>query len=77
MIGIDTKPLIEDLLRITATHPIDRICPCFGCIVEGSGAVDMLVAETVKALESLAKQKRPGALEGFDWGKIDAVVNSR
>lgn len=51
--GIDTEPIAEQLGRDLAGKRIERICPNYGCIVEGRDVVAELVANTMQALARL------------------------
>lgn len=58
LIGIDPEPIIRDLDRIQAERPIDRICPGFGCVIEGSEAVREAFDDVRAALRLLAARPR-------------------
>jgi hypothetical protein len=66
--SIDNSPLAADLEAVFADRPVDRICPTFGCIVEGRSSVERLVDQTLEALKAMAKRPRQSALAGWDYG---------
>jgi hypothetical protein len=55
------------LKAVFADRPVDRICPNFGCVIEGRDAVERTVEQTLRALESMAKIPRQSALAGWDY----------
>ncbi|MEA2981307.1 MAG: hypothetical protein QOF09_3130 [Alphaproteobacteria bacterium] len=65
--SIDNSPLAKDLKAVFADRPVDRICPNFGCVIEGRDAVERTVEQTLRALESMAKIPRQSALAGWDY----------
>ena len=64
--GTDTKP-IADALRAVLQRPVDRVCPFYGCVIEGPEAVRLLLDNTMLALEALAKEPPLAPLKGFEW----------
>jgi flavorubredoxin len=66
LIGIDTKPIVDDLLELAATYDIKRICPSYGGIIEGRETVRYLFDETIEALKMLAREPMVDRLRGFD-----------
>lgn len=77
MVGIDTSPIVEDILGVLSVRRVDRICPSFGSVIEGPAAVQQVVAATVKALETVAQQRRASAHAGLDWEKVRAALKSQ
>ena len=69
MIGIDTTPLQNELLAIMRARPVDRICPGFGCIIEGPAAVAHAVDRTIEAMKLLGRERRASVLAGLDWSR--------
>lgn len=65
--GAYCDALIADLEQLASTFEIDRICPTFGAIIEGSTAVEQVWSSTIEALQRLSEQPRQRALAGFDW----------
>lgn len=65
--GAYCDTLVADLERLMSTYRIDRICPTFGAVIEGSDQVAAVMAATIAALERLARRPRQRALAGFDW----------
>jgi hypothetical protein len=65
--SIDNSPLAADLEAVFANRPVDRICPTFGCIIEGRAAVERLVGQTLAALKTMAKRPRQSVLTGWDY----------
>jgi hypothetical protein len=68
--GIDTKPLIKDLVDVVGGRDIERVCACSGAIIEGKEAVAYLFEQTVVALEELAREPRKSVMAGFDYSRI-------
>ncbi|MBN9887179.1 hypothetical protein [Salipiger abyssi] len=65
LIGIDTTPMIAELKALMDGPPIDRICPEFGCVIEGAEAVRMVIESCCVALEELSRETFPNALGDF------------
>lgn len=65
--SIDNAPLAADLQAVFANRPVDRICPNFGCIIEGRAAVERLVDQTLEALRKMAKKPRQSLLIGWNY----------
>jgi glyoxylase-like metal-dependent hydrolase (beta-lactamase superfamily II) len=75
--GAYCDTLIADIEKLTATLRIDRICPSFGAVIEGSEAVAQVLESTLEALQCLSRKPRQRALAGFDWAAAlseDAVL---
>ncbi len=64
--AIDTRPMIDDLEALLARYPADRICPTYGCIIEGRGSVERLLAATTKAMRFLSTLEPRSVLEDFE-----------
>jgi hypothetical protein len=60
--GIDCSGLISELEAIFKDRVVDRLCPNFGCVIEGRDAVRRVVSETVCALHDLAGYRRPSVM---------------
>lgn len=58
LIGIDPAPIIRDLDAIQAARPIDRLCPGFGCVIEGEAAVREAFEVMRGALRILGARRR-------------------
>jgi hypothetical protein len=65
--GIDNRPLARDLEKVFSDRRIDRICPNLGCIIEGRGAVDRLLEQTLKALAGMANEPWRSVLAGWTY----------
>ena len=65
LVGIDPAPVIADLDRLQRSRPIARICPGFGCTIEGAAVVACAFDRLRDALHLLAARPRPPALGGF------------
>lgn len=65
VVGIDPAPVIADLDRLQASRPIARICPGFGCVIEGTDAVARAFDGTKAALRLLGARQRGSALGDF------------
>ncbi len=63
--GIDPAPVIADLDRLQSSRPIARICPGFGCVIEGINAVERAFDATKVALRLLGARQRVSALGDF------------
>ena len=63
--SIDTGPVIRELQQILERCPADRICPTYGCVIEGRDAVENLATITYDALEHLARIPRASVFENF------------
>ena len=51
--GIDTAPISSKLTESVAGRDIERICPSYGCVIEGREAVETLFSNTIEALARL------------------------
>ncbi|MEW6451288.1 MAG: hypothetical protein AB1490_11590 [Pseudomonadota bacterium] len=71
--AIDNSPLAADLKKVFDERPVDRICPNFGCVIEGQAAVSRLVEQTLRALEAMAKYPRQSALAGWTYESAHAL----
>ena len=67
LVGAHSEPLTSDLARLRDQYVIDRICPSFGAVIEGRGAVTALLDAAIAALGILARERPLDALAGFDW----------
>ncbi|HYZ47518.1 MAG TPA: hypothetical protein VE567_01345 [Sphingomonas sp.] len=67
LIGAHCDALVADLARLRDGFTIDRICPTFGAVIEGSDAVTAVFDAAIAALEMLARERPRRALAGFDW----------
>jgi flavorubredoxin len=65
LIGVDPAPIIADLDRLRASRPIARICPGFGCVIEGTQAVTHAFDGLTTALRLLGARQRVSALGNF------------
>ena len=59
LIGIDPAPVLSDLDAIFAARQVDRICPCYGCVIDGAPAVAEAVARMKDAIALLAARRKP------------------
>lgn len=59
LIGIDPAPILADLDAVFAARAIDRICPCYGCVIEGRDAVAEAHARMREAIGMLAARPKP------------------
>ncbi len=74
--GCDARPIVEELEQLMAKRPIDRLCPSYGCIIEGREAVALVLERTIEALKILSALPKPSVLKGFDWSRYpgDAIT---
>jgi len=63
--GIDNSPIARDLKALLADRPVDRICPNFGCVIEGPEIGATLAERTAQALAEMAAMPWRSALEGW------------
>jgi hypothetical protein len=70
--SIENSPLQKDLKAVFAGRPVDRICPNFGWVIEGRAAVERVVEQTLRALESMAKIPRQSPLAGWNYKAASA-----
>jgi hypothetical protein len=59
LLGIDPAPILADLDAIFAARPVDRLCPCYGCAIEGADAVAEALARMKDAIAMLAARPKP------------------
>jgi hypothetical protein len=59
LIGIDPAPILADLDAIFAARRIERICPGYGCVIEGADAVAEALARMKDAIALLAARRKP------------------
>jgi hypothetical protein len=59
LVGIDPAPVLADLDAIFGARQIDRICPCCGCVIEGTPAVAEALARMKDAIAMLAARRKP------------------
>lgn len=65
--GSDPTVIIGELEKLHGSRTIERICPTYGCIIEGRSAVDRVFERTVAALQDLSRLPPRRALEGFQF----------
>lgn len=65
LLGIDTKPVEEELSELLEGYEIDRICPSYGCVIEGRNPVRHLLSETIAAVRTLSSEPPADRLRGF------------
>jgi hypothetical protein len=58
LVGIDPAPILADLDAIFAARAVDRICPCYGCVIEGPAAVAEALARMKDAIALLAAKPK-------------------
>jgi hypothetical protein len=59
LLGIDPAPILADLDAIFAARRVDRLCPGYGCVIEGADAVADALARMKDAVALLATQPKP------------------
>jgi hypothetical protein len=59
LVGIDPAPILADLDAIFAARAVHRICPGYGCVIEGADAVAEALARMKDAIGLLAAQPKP------------------
>ncbi len=74
--GIDTTPMQDELAQLIASRPIDRICPSYGCVIEGAELVSTVVHRTIRALEVLSRQARARRLESLDRARMAVAIGA-
>lgn len=74
LVGTNPATLIEELRRMFAERSINRLCPSFGCVIEGREAVERLLENTFEAMRVLSTRRRASALAGMPWHDIAARV---
>lgn len=74
--GIDTSIIINDLRALLDERPIERVCPSYGCTIEGRDSVQLLFARTIEALKFLSTQPKPSVMAGFDWSRYPEALSS-
>lgn len=62
---INAMPILKEMRRIIRDHELDRLCPCYGAIVEGEENVTYLWDKAIEAIETLAVQPRVKEMAGF------------
>lgn len=67
LVGSDTTAMIEELKTLLSERPIARVCPSYGCIIEGREAVALLFERAIEAMHVMADLPRKSVLQGFDW----------
>lgn len=64
--GADTEPIADNIVGLfERLGKVERICPNFGCPIEGSEAVNLLLNSTLKALALISKRARTDPMIGF------------
>jgi hypothetical protein len=76
LLGIDTEPVQQDVAHLLAGREIDRICPGYGCVIEGAGLVHHVIDETVAAIASLAREPMADRLRGFDRAMFERATGA-
>ncbi len=59
LIGIDPQPVLADLDAIFAARPVDRLCPGYGCVIEGQAEVARAHECMREAITLLAARQVP------------------
>lgn len=67
--GIDSSVIAHELSALLGERPIERVCPSYGCVIEGKAAVELLFSRTVEALAILSKRPKPSLFADFDWSR--------
>jgi hypothetical protein len=65
--SIDTEPIAAELREVMAEHPTERLCPSYGCIVNGKRHVAEMLQATERALGRLAAASARSDLERFTF----------
>jgi hypothetical protein len=76
LLGIDTGPVQQDVAHLLADREIDRICPGYGCVIEGADLVRHVIDETVAAIASLAQEPMADRLRGFDRAMFERATGA-
>lgn len=74
LIGTNPDLLIAELRELFTKYRIERVCPSFGCVIEGEAATGLLLERTVIALQQLEAMPRADVLAGIDWREIAGRV---
>ena len=65
-----TSSIFRALKLITDQYPIDRVCPSYGCVLEGRDLVADLVEKTRIAMEQLARAPHRSELDGVELATL-------
>lgn len=75
--GTDTTWIRDALRKIAREHRIERVCPSYGCIIEGRDAVDDLIEKTIVAVERVGRRPRRNLLQDFlDSENVKEVMSA-
>lgn len=75
LLGIDTTPVEADLAKLLDLD-IERICPAYGCVVEGGPVVRHLLSETIEAVRMLSRETMADRMRGFSHEMFAQVVQA-
>lgn len=76
LLGIDTEPVQQDLARLLGEDPIERICPAYGCVIEGADLVRHVIEETIAAIAMLGQEPMADRLRGFDRARFETAIRT-
>lgn len=74
MLGARLGPVKECIAALARFQPIERMCPTFGCIIQGSDTVGRLIDNTVEALAGMERRSAIDRLRGFDATRFRAAL---
>lgn len=74
--GIDTTPIVDDLLELRRKCDIQRICCSYGGIIEGESLSRRVLDETIEAVRMLGREPVVDRLRGFDHAAFKAAIGS-
>lgn len=73
--GIPTSPMQQELEDLLISRPIDRVCPSFGCVIEGRELVSSVIRTTIRALDALSRERRVSRLKGLDRAMLAEALS--
>lgn len=65
--GIDTAPIIKQLVAVLGRYRVQRLAPSYGCVIEGEDLVGIVVERTIEALRQIEGLPRLQPLGDFGW----------
>lgn len=75
LVGIDTSPMQGEIASLLCGNQIDRICPSYGCVIEGAALAAWVLRNTISALKELSERPRVNRLSSSKLDEINQALS--
>lgn len=75
--GANSAPIVKELEAVMADRPVERICPSYGCMIEGRRDVEAIWEMAIEATRRLCAEPRRSVMAGFAYPRTAAARGAR